>query len=99
MNTKQHQYTDEELEVLDYIESQKPDSVANLEAEKEHYKKLFTENVTKRKQVNLRILERDLHKLKTKALVQGIPYQTLISSVLHQYLNGELVSRSSIRRS
>jgi len=94
MNIKQHKYTDEELELLDYVEKQNPDSVADVEVEKERYKRVFMENATRRKQVNLRILERDLYKLKTKALVQGIPYQTLISSVLHQYINGELVSKN-----
>ena len=84
MNTKQHKYTDEELDLLNYIENKNPESVPSLEAEKEHYKKIFIEYATRRKQVNLRISERDLYKLKTKALVQGIPYQTLISSVLHQ---------------
>lgn len=94
MNIKQHKYTDEELELLDYIDNQNPDSVPDVEVEKERYKKIFMENATRRKQVNLRILERDLYKFKTKALVQGIPYQTLISSVLHQYVNGELVSKN-----
>jgi len=68
--------------------------VPEVEAEKQRKKKVFTENATSRKQVNQRILERDLHKLKTRALVQGIPYQTLINSVLHQHLNGELVSKN-----
>jgi predicted DNA binding CopG/RHH family protein len=68
--------------------------VPNLKAEKERYKQIFKENVTKRKQVSLRILERYLYKLRTKALVQGVPYQTLISSVLHQYVNGELVAKN-----
>ena len=94
MNTKQHKYTDEELELLDYVENQNPDSVPNVEVEKQRYKRAFMDNATKRKQVNLRILERDLYRLKTRALIQGIPYQTLISSVLHQYINGELVSKN-----
>jgi predicted DNA binding CopG/RHH family protein len=94
MNTKKHKYTNEELELLDYIENQNPESVRDVEVEKERYKRVFIENATKRKQVNLRILERDLYKLKTKALIQGVPYQTLISSVLHQYINGELVSKN-----
>ena len=94
MNAKQYNYTSEGLELLDYIDSQNSGSVPDVKAEKERYKNIFAENATKRKQVNLRILERDLYKLKTRALVQGVPYQTLISSVLHQYLNGELVSKN-----
>ncbi len=93
MNSDQD-YTEDELEVLDYVENQSPKSVPNLETEKARYKQIFTENVSKRKQVSLRILERDLYQLRTKALIQGVPYQTLISSVLHQYINGELVSKN-----
>ncbi len=93
MSRERTQYTDEELELLDSIESQGLKSIPDVEAEKERYKKIFSENATKRKQVNLRLLERDLHKIRTKALVQGIPYQTLISSIVHQYVNGELVVR------
>lgn len=84
-------YTDEELEILDFIEGKKPESVADLESEKARYKAIFNENATKRKAVNLRLLERDLQKIRTKALAQGIPYQTLISSIVHQYVNDRLV--------
>jgi hypothetical protein len=44
MNTKQHKYTDEELDLLNYIENQNPESVPSLKAEKERYKKIFIEN-------------------------------------------------------
>jgi len=87
------QYTDEELEILDFIEGENADSVPNLESEKERYKKIFSENATKRKAVSLRLLERDLQKIRTKALAQGIPYQTLISSIVHQYVNDRLVPK------
>ncbi|MEE9447207.1 MAG: hypothetical protein V3V09_04560 [Arenicellales bacterium] len=91
----QTDYTPEELEILDYVENQHPKSVRNIEIEKKRYTQIFTDNVSKRKQVSLRILERDLYQLRTKALIQGVPYQTLIGSVLHQYINGELVSKNS----
>ena len=94
MNTKQNEYTDEELEILDYVENQNPKSVPDLDAAKKRYKQIFKDNVSRRKQVSLRILERDLYQLRTKALVQGVPYQTLINSVIHQYLNGELVPKN-----
>ncbi len=93
MSAIKGQYTEEELALLDYVENQDPKSVPNVEAEKERYKQIFKENATKRKQVNLRLLERDLYKIRTKALVQGVPYQTLISSIVHQYANGDLVAK------
>ena len=86
-------YSAEEKELLDYIENEQPDSVENIESEKERYRKVFIDNASKRKQVSLRLLEADLTRLRSRALAQGIPYQTLISSVIHQYVNGDLVSK------
>jgi len=39
------------------------------------------------KNINIRLSERDLIKLKGKAAEQGLPYQTLVSSIIHQYNN------------
>ena len=39
------------------------------------------------KNINIRISERDLQKLKGKAAEQGLPYQTLIASIIHQFNN------------
>lgn len=44
----------------------------------------------KNKRINIRLSERDLNGLKTIAAIEGIPYQTLVSSVLHKYLSGRL---------
>jgi predicted DNA binding CopG/RHH family protein len=40
--------------------------------------------------INIRLSSRDLKNLQKKALEEGIPYQTLISSVLHKYVEGRL---------
>lgn len=42
----------------------------------------------KDKRVNIRMSERDLLRFQKKAAEEGLPYQTLISSVLHKYING-----------
>ncbi len=44
----------------------------------------------KRKTVNLRLSERDLMNLKVKAAEEGIPYQTLMTSILHRYISGKI---------
>ena len=44
----------------------------------------------KDRRVNVRISSRDLDALRKRALAEGIPYQTLISSVLHRYVEGRL---------
>ncbi len=40
--------------------------------------------------MNIRIAQRDLEGLKTKALEEGMPYQTLVASILHKYVTGKL---------
>ena len=46
--------------------------------------------VKKNKRINIRISERDLQALQRRALEEGIPYQTLVSSILHKYVSGGL---------
>ena len=51
------------------------------------YRAIARATLAKRKNINIRVSERDLHRLKVKAAELGLPYQTLVSSVLHQYTN------------
>ena len=48
----------------------------------------------KDQRINIRLSSADLQALRVKALQEGIPYQTLISSVLHKYVSGSLLDRS-----
>ncbi len=50
----------------------------------------------KNKAISLRIAEYDLEKLKEKAEKDGIPYQTLITTVLHKYITNQLFEKSEI---
>ena len=51
------------------------------------YQKIAQTTLEKTKNINIRLTEKDLLKIKAKAAQQGLPYQTLVSSVLHQYLS------------
>jgi len=87
---KEIKYTPEELEIVEYMETN-PKSVPNVEEEIARLTSMVKEGVQKRKQVNFRLNESDLEKLKSKALIDGIPYQTLLNSIVHKFLNGTLV--------
>lgn len=50
----------------------------------------------KNKNVNIRVSEQDLTQIRMKADREGIPYQTLISSVLHKYVNDQLVDEQQV---
>lgn len=51
----------------------------------------------KDQRINIRLSSADLQAIRTRALQEGIPYQTLISSVLHKYVSGTLQERVTVR--
>jgi predicted DNA binding CopG/RHH family protein len=57
------------------------------------------EKSRKTKNINIRISEYDLEKLREKSEEEGIPYQTLIASVLHKYVSEQLVEEKDILKS
>ena len=89
-------YTKEESEIVDYIENENPSSVDNVADKMAKIKLAVTTKYTKRKAINIKVLESDLEKLKSKALEEGMPYQTLLNSVLHKYITGQLVDKNKI---
>lgn len=50
----------------------------------------------KDKRITIRLYDRDLKGIQKKALILGVPYQTLISSMIHRYVEGDLVDRSGL---
>ena len=77
--------------ILKSYEENEWHSVENLQQEKKRYQRIARNTSLKNRRINIRISERDLINLKAKSLEEGIPYQSLISSVLHKYVNGKLV--------
>lgn len=59
-------------------------------ARKRLLKNVAEQTVKKDKRINIRISGRDLEAIQRRALEEGIPYQTLVSSVLHKYISGGL---------
>lgn len=58
--------------------------------------RLYAKNALRKdKRVNIRISENDLVELQKRAVRDGLPYQTLISSVLHRFVNGRLVDKAA----
>jgi predicted DNA binding CopG/RHH family protein len=89
-------YTKEELEIIEYIEGQNPQSIENEEDVIAELRSAVKEKYSKRKAINLKILESDIVKFKSKALQEGMGYQTLINSVLHKYITGQLVDKKLV---
>jgi predicted DNA binding CopG/RHH family protein len=78
----------DEKELLDSFNQNEWRSVKNLSKRKAELKESARATIRKDKRVNIRISERDLRELQRIALKEGLPYQTLISSILHKYVNG-----------
>lgn len=57
------------------------------------YKAAAKNTFKKDKRVNIRMSEMDLELLQERALIEGLPYQTLMSSVLHKYVTGRLTDK------
>jgi predicted DNA binding CopG/RHH family protein len=83
----------DELELLASYENEEWKSVKHLKAQKEQYRAYARAAFRKDKRVNIRISEKDLLDLQKRAIRQGIPYQTLLSSVLHKYANDTLTEK------
>ena len=88
MNTK------EDKELIESIENGEWRSIENLEEMKKKLITAATETAIKDYRINVRISKRDVEALKTRALEEGIPYQTLVTSILHKYVTGKLEENS-----
>lgn len=83
---------EEELEISKAIDQGKLTSVNNLEEEKAFAKNAAANYFRKDARVNIRMSSIDLARLKQKAAYKGLPYQTFIASVLHEYAAGHFGS-------
>ena len=85
----------EEMELLESLESGEWNSVSNLEDEIQAHQNIAKSTLKKDKRVNLRMSSKDLEAIKTYAVEEGLPYQTLMSSVLHKFVTGRLIDRQA----
>ena len=80
----------EEKAIIEYVESNHATSIDNVENEKNRYTQIAQAQMRKKKAISIRLLESDIERIKAKSLSQGLPYQTLISSLIHQYANDKI---------
>ncbi len=81
---KYYDLDQEEQTQLGEIESGKFTSVSDLEEAKQEAVRAAKNSLNKTTNINIRLSERDVYKLKAKAAEEGLPYQTLVSSILHK---------------
>ena len=88
----------EEQDLLTSFEAGEWQSVPNLPAEIERYRQQARATLKKDRRVNIRLSTTDLEAIQRRAAEEGVPYQTLMASILHKYAAGRLIERSSNTR-
>ena len=81
---------EEEVKILKDFERGELTSINNFKEEKRQLEEAAHNFLQKDRRINIRISSRDLETLQKKAVKEGMPYQTLISSTLHKFVTGKL---------
>jgi len=84
----------EEKEILEAFESGKVKRSKDAAETQRRHKEYAEAMLRKDARINIRLSSKDLRGLQKRALAEGIPYQTLVASVLHKYVEGRLREHS-----
>ena len=87
-------YDKEEKEIIDAYESGKMKPSTPSKKEIERIKGIAKNTFRKDKRITIRLYDHDYKGIQKKAMEMGIPYQTLISGIVHRYIEGDLVSKT-----
>ena len=86
-------YDKEEKNILDAYESGKMKISSPAKKEIEAIKEAAQNTFKKDKRITIRLYDHDFKGIQKKAMEMGIPYQTLISGIIHRYIEGDLVTK------
>jgi predicted DNA binding CopG/RHH family protein len=93
---KKYRLEKEEQEILDAIENGHWELVKPKKAQLHHYAEIARNTFRKDQRMNIRISKTDLSEIKVKALEEGVPYQTLVASIIHKYISGNLIPNQEL---
>lgn len=79
----------EEKELLESYEKDEWKSIKDFEKKKLESQRYAVNTSAKNKRINISLSEKDLTNLKAKSLEEGMPYQTLVASIIHKYISGK----------
>jgi len=85
--------TKEERALLQSYEKGEWQSIPREKSEARRYEAYARITLQKDRRINIRLSTRDLEGIQRKAIEEGIPYQTLVSSIIHKYVSGRLKER------
>ena len=87
-------YDKEEKSILEAYKKGKLSLSTPSKREIEAIKATARKTMVKDKRITIRLYEHDYQGIQKKAMEMGIPYQTLISGIIHQYIEGDLISKT-----
>jgi len=83
----------EEQQLMESLEKDDWKSTGDIESWKTLLSKTAANTLNKDQRMNIRITRNDLDGIKLKAMEEGLPYQTLVTSILHKYVTGKLTEK------
>ncbi len=92
---KKKNVNNEEKDILDSYEQDQWRPAKNRKREIKKLQQYARNTLQKDKRINIRMSSKDLDQVRVMATQQGIPYQTLISSIIHKYVSGYLKERET----
>lgn len=87
-------YDKEEKAIVDAYEKGQMALSTPTRKEIEAIKATARKTLVKNKRITIRLYDHDYQGIQKKAIEMGIPYQTLISGIIHRYIEGDLISKS-----
>jgi len=91
---KNYKLDKDEQELLSSLEKGEWKPVKNMKALIDKYAEYAKNTLKKNQRISIRMSKQDLIGIQTKAVDEGIPYQTLITSIVHKYVSGSLVPKA-----
>ncbi|HEX4044481.1 MAG TPA: antitoxin [Gammaproteobacteria bacterium] len=95
MKKKHLDIEQQEKEILEDLENDEFVSVDNLNEEMRLAKKAAFNYVKRDNRINIRISGADLNMVRRIAVREGLPYQTLLASVIHKFVSGQLIDKGN----
>ena len=92
--TSMNKLDQEEQEILDAFESDQLTRSANWQEELEQHRKIASATLSQNSTISISVSEKDLRLLQERALAEGLPYASFISSILHKFIEGKLIEIS-----
>lgn len=90
---KYKQFDQEEKDIIKAFDNDELERVSQVKKEKDRLMSLAKAGLKKTKNVNIRLPESVLYKIKAKAIENGLPYQTLMASLLYKYANDQVSAK------